>query len=267
MTLVKPVQPEPRRKQDGGIQSVMRALDILETVASESNIRLTEISDRLELNVSTCHHLVQTLLQRGYVEQDPDTRGYYLGGKVLSLKNIRLEQSDLYRQALPLLRELNKETGETVHLAALRRTEVISLIKFNSTFSLRVDQGGQNDRHPLHCSSVGKAILSQLPEAAVAALIQEVGMHPYTTKTITDLPSLLEDLEKSRKRGYTLDLEEFEPGVCCIGAPCLNSRGEVVGSFSVSMPTVRADWERMQEITTRVVSLASQISGSLGYEG
>lgn len=265
-TLVKPIQTA-RRKQDGGIQSVMRALDILETIASESDIRLTDISDRLELNVSTCHHIVQTLLQRGYIEQDTDTRGYYLGGKVLSLKNVRLEQSDLYRQAIPLLRELNRDTGETVHLAALSRTEVLSLAKFHSTFSLRVDQGGHKDLHPLHCSSVGKAILSQLPETDVVALIQQVGMHPYTAKTITDLPALIEDLEKSRKRGYALDLEEFESGVCCIGAPCLNSRGEVVGSFSISMPTVRADWERMQEITTKVVNLARQISSSLGYEG
>lgn len=233
--------------------------------AHAGGISLTELSADLDLNISTCHHLVSTLLSKNYLDQDPGSKRYHLGPKLLQLKNIAIEQSDVYARALPILQELNRETTETVHLAVLRNDKLVTVAKLNSTNSVRVDRGMIGESEALHCTATGKAILAFLPESDQERLLRKPGLRRYTARTITDPTVLGQELEKVRAQRYAMDLEEFEPGICCVGAPIQDYSGAVVASFSVSLPVFRAEFTFMQQLVQTVLGASDQISRRLGY--
>lgn len=264
MASAEPAREKTQRTRSGLVQSVDRALQILNFLSTRSDgFALTTISQELGLNISTCHHLISTLAYRNYVEQDPQTKRYMLGPKVLHLKNIALAASDLYAQALPVLRELNEKSQETVHLAVLRNDELLTVAKLDALHSVRINR--PDDARAIHCTATGKAILAYLPEPEAQRLLDLYAMVKFTPRTIVDRDLLEEELQRVREQGYALDIEEFNPGVCCIGAPVRNHDGQVVGSFSVSVPVFRADYARMQELVAMVLEAAQKISYKLGY--
>ncbi|NJO54618.1 MAG: helix-turn-helix domain-containing protein [Bacteroidales bacterium] len=129
------IAPEERRT----IQSVERALDILEVLATGTDeMRLNEIARAAHLNISTCHHLIATLLDRGYVGQNPRGRTYFLGNKTLELSRSRAAMIDLVKTAMPTLRALNQSTGETVSLDVLRGADLVTLAMLESRHAVRV---------------------------------------------------------------------------------------------------------------------------------
>lgn len=264
MATPEPMRQKSQSSKSGLVQSVDRALQILNFLSTRPDgFALTTISQELGLNISTCHHLISTLAYRNYVEQDPQTKRYMLGPKVLHLKNIALAASDLYAQALPVLRELNQTSQETVHLAVLRNDELLTVAKLDALHSVRINR--PDDARAIHCTATGKSILAFLPESEQERLLDLYGMVKFTPKTIVDPDQLQEELQRVREQGYALDIEEFNPGVCCIGAPIRNHAGEVLGSFSVSVPVFRADYARMQELVGMVLEAGQKISYKLGY--
>jgi len=251
----------PRRT----IQSVERAIDILETLSmSGGEMRLNEIASSTGLNVSTCHHLLTTLFERGYVDQNPRRRTYHLGHKVLELSSSRLCQIDLLDLAILELRRLNVETGETVILAALQGQELVNLAKLDSTHAVRVDSGAIPKSNAAHAMATGKAILAWLPEQEVARLVGVKGLTEFTDKTITSLGDLMKNLSLVRRNGYALDMEEFQPGVVCIGSAIRDHSGVVAGAISCSLPTLRANEAHLTFLADQVRLSARNLSERLG---
>lgn len=261
-------------KKGGTIQSVERAFKILDVLArGDGPIGLTEISSDVGLNISTCHHLLNTLSQLGCVFQDPRTREYALGNKLFELSNARIRQIDLGTLAMPVLRDLNARTGEAVHLAVLQGVELMTIAKLDTLHAVKVDSGYVGKSKAAHATATGKAILAHLAEAEFRRVIfagnsaesRAEHLERFTEHTLCSEALLQADLEKVRRLGYAEDREEFQPGVHCVGAPIRNNSGEVVASLSCSVPTMRATDAFFAKVRDLVITAARDISHDLGY--
>jgi IclR family acetate operon transcriptional repressor len=194
------------KKARHSIQSVDRALLLLETIAEMGGeATLTELSNRTNLNISTCHHLLATLITRNFVTKVPGRRLYALGGRILYIGHVCL-QVDLPRRAQSYLESVNESTGETVHLAALQGDVIANLSVREARHAVRVETGRLGKIPAPHAQSIGKAILAWLPDDEVRRIVGP-GLKRYTANTIGDFPALLESLSGVRRIGYSIDQE------------------------------------------------------------
>jgi IclR family acetate operon transcriptional repressor len=243
------------------IQSVSRALDILELIARHGGeMSLAEISDGLGLNNSTCHHLIKTLMSRNYLRPGTARGRYILGSQVVLVAEAVNIKAELPLRARPILERLNQLTEETVHLAVLHGDEMITLVKKDALHALRVDSGSIGKSTALYATATGKVLLAGLDDDHIRRLLAVHGMRKFTANTITDLNALFEELNKVRNDGYSRDDEEFQRYVVCIGAPIYGVNGKVIASLSVSTPINRASSEHLEFIKTEVIDAATQLS-------
>ena len=252
------------RSERHSIQSVDRAMTLLEAIAEAGGeCTLTELSRRTQLNISTCHHLLSTLVQRGYVAKVPVRRSYALGARIHYLCNASL-QVGLPARAAPFIERINERTGETVHLAVLQGDAMMKIAKRESRHAVRVDTGTLGKSDAPHATATGKAMLAWLPEDDMRRVLSN-GLPRFTPKTITEWPALIEALRQVRRNGYAIDDEEYQPGVICIGAPIRDHNGAVVGAISASTPTMRAKDDHLalvrEQVTAAVRALSSELGG------
>lgn len=245
------------------IQSVDRALYLLETIAEAGGeATLTELATRTGLNISTCHHLLATLIKRGFATKVPGRRLYALGARIFYLSHACL-QVDLPRRAQPYLEAINLATGETVHLAALQGDAVVTLAVREARHVVRVDTGKVGKVEAPHATSVGKAIMAWLPENEIQRIVGST-MKRYTDHTITELPALLESLRLVRRNGYAIDREEYLPGVICVGAAIRDQAGTVIGAISASTPAMRADDAHIALMRDEINAATRALSAEFG---
>ena len=156
----KPRAPRARDGDGHSIQSVDRALFLLETIAEAGGeATLTELANRTGLNISTCHHLLATLIQRGFAAKVPGRRLYALGPRIIYLGHACL-QVDLPRRAQHHIDRINAVTGETVHLAVLQSDNIVTLMKRDSRHAVRVETGALGRSDAPHATATGKAMLA-----------------------------------------------------------------------------------------------------------
>jgi IclR family KDG regulon transcriptional repressor len=237
------------------IRAVERALDLLSTFStSEPELSLTELSSRLDLNPSTTFRLLATLRSRGHLEQNPENRKYRLGVACLELGSVFLNQSDIHKEALPILCGLRDDCKETVHLGRLAGSEVVYLEKLDGLLPIGIMGSRIGGRAPAHCTGLGKAMLAYIPEAEIRQLYAESGLPHFTPNTITGLTELLNELACIRQRGYAVDNEEHEPDVKC--------------AISVSGPAGRIERGLTEQgLVSKVQEAGREISGRLaGYK-
>jgi len=256
-----------RSTERHSIQSVDRAVSLLEAIAEAGGeCTLTQLSHRTQLNISTCHHLLSTLVARGYVAKVPVRRSYALGARILYLSNACLRQVDLPARAAPFIEKINERTGETVHLAVLQGDAMMKVAKRESRHPVRVDTGTLGKSDAPHATASGKAMLAWLPEDDMRRVLSH-GLTRFTPKTICEWPSLIEALRHVRRNGYAVDDEEYQPGVICIGAAIRDHNGAVVGAISASTPTMRANDEHLSLVREQVCSAVRALSAELGGPG
>lgn len=240
-------------------------MDILELLADgDDEMLLNEVASKAGLNASTCHHLLATLVKRGFAGQSPRTRGYFIGPRVTDLSDSRLKKFNLLEIAMPEVRRLNDATRESVHLSVMQGVTLVTLAQLDSKLPVRVGFDGAMEADAAHATAAGKAILAWLPEAEIARVIAHGGLKQFTDKTIPTIAELMEHLRLVRRNGYSLDDEEYQSGVVCVGAAIRESSGAVVGAISVSMPQMRADRERLAAVRQQVMETASVISARFG---
>jgi len=241
------------------------ALEILDVLSQSQNpMGVAELNKEMGTGRSKIHRILDTLKYWGCVEQNPLTRKYFLGPKVLELAMKKLESIDLIQVASPLLVELVDLCEETIHLAVLDKGQVLYLDKKEGPQAVGIiSKVGQ--RLPAHCTGLGKVLLAYSDEDLLNTVIKTVGLHRFTDHTITDEHTLREELEKVCKLGYSEDNEEIEKGLCCIAAPIKNYRGAVVAAISVSLPEFRFTNEKKIYLKAKVIEYAERISRKLGY--
>ncbi len=248
------------------IASVHKALLILEMLSeNEESLSLTEISARLGFNVSTTHHIIATLLAHNFLEQNPDTKEYSIGLKLFEISFSSKYHSILKREAEFYLKKLSEATNECANLALLVGGEITYLAQSQSSRMMQTFvQLGK--RSPVHCTGVGKVLISEHSPEDIKQILDTHGMEKYTRNTITSFPAFIEELEKVRKLGYAFDDEEREEGVICIAAPARNFSGKIVAALSVSGPTSRLKVRELTNIIELIKETCDCYSESLGWK-
>jgi IclR family transcriptional regulator, acetate operon repressor len=264
---VMPTRP-PMGRDKGGIQALDRAFLILDIIADAGGeARLTEISTIAGLNVSTCHHLISTLCNWGYVARGARSKTYVLGSRILHLSAACLRQVDLPRRAQNYVDRLNDQTREAVQLAIMQDTSLVNVVRREARHAVRVDAGLGGKSNAAHATATGKAILAWLPPNELDRIVADKGLTAFTPNTIVSLDKLKEELRLTRRNGFAVDREEFQPGVICIGAAIRDHAGAVVGSISVSSPLFRATDEYLDQIRVHLIAATDELSMELGAPG
>ncbi|MFQ5835288.1 MAG: IclR family transcriptional regulator [bacterium] len=248
------------------MKSVKKAIEVLEALAkTENGVGITQLSRELNLPKSTIHQVLSTLKSVRFVEQSPEDKKYHLGLRIFELGNIVQSQLQLRKIAHSYLYSLSRKTNETTYLVVLENGGIVYIDCVESTARLRA-RPLFGERVPLHCTSLGKAIMAFLPEEKINEIIQEDGLEQFTDNTITDPQVLKRELKEIRKRGYAIDNMEHEEGICCVGAPIRNHRKEVFAAISVSGPSQRFDPPRIQAMAKLVMETSQEISRKMGYK-
>lgn len=247
------------------IQSADRIFSVLELLSLKGPLGVIDISTKLDLNKSTVHRLLASLISMDYVRQDQASGKYTLTFKLLSLAESFRSKVDVVSVVHPYLEQIMERSGETVHLVQREENEVVYIDKVESNATSFRMASRIGLRQPLYCTAVGKALLSSLPEDEVKKIWEESRVKKLTEHTIVDYDAFLKELDLSRKRGYALDNEENEMGVRCIAVCIKDYRGAAVNAFSISAPVSRMPDERIEELASFVLQMKAEMSRSLGY--
>ena len=256
-------------KPNNLVQTIERASSILDILGQNpQGISIRELSTKINLPKGTTHRLLSSLAFFGYVHQDPKTRNYLLGFKLVELGNLLLNQLDLRKEAEPFLKDLAERTKETVHMVILDRNEVVYIDKVETdqhTSGLRM-ASRVGLRNPAHSSAVGKVLLAHFSEEELNNFTKEKGLLKRTENTITDPGRLREHLSIVRAQGYAIDDEENEKGIRCVAAPIYNEVGKPVAAMSISGPAFRITKKVIQEsLKKEVMETALKVSQRLGF--
>lgn len=246
------------------VQSLVRSLAILNRLATaDDGVTLTEIARQVALSPSTTHRLLTTLEQERYVHFDAERRLWSVGVQAFVAGNAFLKTRSVAGLARPHMRALMEQAEETVNLAIEDQHEAVYLAQVECRQMMRAfaRPGG---RVPLHCSGVGKALLSAMSAPDIARVLRQRGMNRMTPKTITDTETLRADLAQTRQRGYAIDDEEHAIGLRCIAAVIFNESAEAVAAVSVSGPMARIPDERIPLLGQHVKRKADAITAQFG---
>lgn len=221
------------------VQSLDRALDLLEALAGVEELGVSELAARTGLVPSTAHRLLATLVARGYAAQSPATGRYLTGYKLLELTSgLQDRLGRLRAAARPHLEAIQRATGETTNLVVLEGRNAVYVDTVGGSRSVRLFiEVGQ--AIPAHTSGSGKALLAWRSPEDLAALYDGEPLSASTPRTLTSLPALEEDLARVRRQGYATDDEEHELGVACVATPVLDAAGQALAAISVTGPAPR----------------------------
>ena len=247
------------------VQSVDRALTVLEILARKGDAGVTEVGLELGVHKSTAFRLLGALESRGFVEQSQERGTYRLGFAVVRLAGAAVAQLDLVRESSRGCEALAAAVGETVNVAVLDQGWAINVSQVRGAASVAsVNWIGQ--RTPLHATSSGKVLLAYAPPEVRAGVL-EGGLQPYTDSTITD-PAILEDvLAKARVDGWACTEEEYEIGLNAVAAPVRGADGSVLAALSAAGPAYRLPPASFPQIAVHVVAAANDVSRRMGYFG
>ena len=242
-----------------GSQAIERALAVLDCfMAGQAELGVTEVARHLGLSVSTAHRIVRALVTAGYLAQNPKTERYYLGRSAVLLGQVAQRAVGL-DHVLPVLEEVSGSTGESVNFGVLDGDAAVIEMRIESRHPLRFEQT-VGKRVELYCSALGKAMLAFNPDPG-AILRRLPPLEPHTEYTLTNHAALERDLALTRERGYSLDEQETQVGVRCIGSPVLDASGFAQSAIAVQIPTVRMPREKLPELAPIVLDAARRISG------
>ncbi|MGH3318581.1 MAG: IclR family transcriptional regulator [Streptosporangiaceae bacterium] len=241
------------------VRTVDRAIDLLELMCDVGGeMGLSELSAASGLPLPTTHRLMRTLTSRGLARREPSSRNYALGPRLIRLGEAAGRM--LGDWAKPYLAELVEATGETANLAMFDGDEAVYVAQAPSRHAMRMFTEVGRRVMP-HCTGVGKALLSQLPDAEVRELLRRTGMPSQTPHTIADMDALLGELEHVRGRGFALDDGEQEVGVRCVAVPVLGA--PTMAAISVSGPATRLTETTWEQIAPVMKSTAARLADAL----
>ena len=238
---------------------IVRILDCFSTV--KRSLSLTELCAATGYPRSTTHRLISSMRDVGLLNQERQRDSYRLGLKLFELGNIVLANMDLHREARRHVEALSRISGQIVHLALFDGRQAVVIHRADST-----PEGGSPptliEAAPIHCTSVGKAILAFQPAEVIDTIIK-AGLKGFTDKTITDPKKFRAELALIRKRGYAVDDGEHQPGLRCIGAPIRDNTQRVIAGVSISGPAWKIPTSEVDSLSKVVIHHADQISANL----
>lgn len=246
------------------MQSVDRAVTILELLAQHGALGVTALAAELSVHKSTASRLVSALERRGLVEQVADRGHYRLGPGILRLAGATDARLDLVQEARSICRRLASDTYETVNVAVLSVGTALYVDQATGA-NANSSYNWVGQRIPLHATSNGKVLLSELPAQDLDPLLRELAA--YTPATVTDPAVLLRELQEVREQGYAFARDELDVGLTAVAAPIRDVHGHLIASLSISGPTFRFDATRSIEALPLLLDAAAEVSARMGWLG
>lgn len=247
------------------IQSVERALQILDLFDEYSTeLKITEISEKMGLHKSTVHSLLKTLQNNNYISQNPENGKYRLGMKLVERGTYVISTIDIRQVAKRFLLELAKKTGQTCHLGILDGPQGVYIDKVEGDRAvIRYSRIGR--RIPLHSTAIGKVLLTFQKPDKIKELLTNYEYSQQTPHTIKNETGLLLELEQIKKQEYSIDNQENEQGVRCIAVPIRNYNQDVIGAISISTLLTQVNDEKLEKYIELLKSTGQEVSQELGF--
>lgn len=245
------------------MQTVERTLSLLEYLSEfKDGVGVNEISNHLDLPLSTTHRLLTALKNNGYVSQDYLTRRYSLGIGVLTLAVKLLNEMDIVQIAKPMLSELSTKYGQLVYISVLKNNKVICVDMVNNAKNMRyfVQIGTSM---PTYCAASAKAVVAYQDEDLINRIIDNEKFHPFTKRTLISKDMVIEELKKVENQGYAICDEEMEEGVQAIATPIRDREGKVVAS--VTLMLMGKYHYNLEQLVFDMKETSLSISRYLGY--
>lgn len=247
------------------IQSLDRALRILNLFDDQNKeLKITDISQQMNLHKSTVHSLLKTLQMHGYIDQEGHTGKYRLGMTLVEKGQLLLQGLDIRGAARPHLQQLSDLTGQSVHLVIMDGHEGVYIDKVEGAkAAIRYSRIGR--RVPLHSSAVGKVLAAYRAPGELARILDNYVFQIHTPQTIDRKDTFLEVLSGVRQDGVAFDREENEPGVRCAAAPIFDHTGHCAAAMSISTLVSHVDETQLQHFVKLLLNETKRISANLGY--
>lgn len=245
-------------------KTLLKGLAVLEALSKMDGkpYSIEELAKQFGLSRSNAHRTLQTLVHAGYVVKDPLQGGYRGSMKMFELGSSQLHRLDVRKLAPTYMAQLAQSTGDTVHLSILENFEVIYIDKIDSLQPIRAYTmvGG---RAPAYAVATGKALLAAQTDIKMDSDSQS--LVEFTDTTITDYPSLKQELIDIRHKGYAINQGEWRQGVAGIASAVFDGLERPVAALGISGPLDRFDEERINKMAPLIVSAAAELSRSMGY--
>ncbi|PKW19222.1 IclR family transcriptional regulator [Saccharopolyspora spinosa] len=245
------------------MQSVDRAVTVLELLARNGEAGITEIAGELGVHKSTASRLVSVLEARGLVEQLGERGKYAIGFGIVRLAGAATERMDLPRLGRPFCESLAADLGETVNIAIRDNDVAINISQARGTAAVTA-HNWVGQRTPLHATSSGKVLLAYAPQVDQEELLVRP-LERYTTRTVTNAGELRKDFEMIARDGYATSYEELELGLNAAAVAVYNHEGDVIAALSASGPSYRFSRKRMREVVGAMRIAAKELSSQLGF--
>ena len=246
------------------IGSVLKAIEIMQCFSPDHpTLSLGEISTRVGYPKTTIHTILNTLESKGFIERS-EAGIYSLGMAIIPMTQAIRVNVQLRDRAAPLLRELGDFCSESVYLTVLDEPYCLYIYAIESPDRL-LERTAVGDVMPMHCTSVGKAILAYLPPERVHSIIAEAGLEQFNSNTHSSEESLFQDLAETRKRGFAIDRAEHELWTYCLGSPIFDERGRVFASCSIAGSDAEIIGSKEPLFSACLRYTAQEISRRMGY--
>jgi IclR family transcriptional regulator, KDG regulon repressor len=247
------------------LQTLNRAISVLDCFTQENReLGVREIARMVNLSSSATGRLLCALKEMGILSQNPETRAYSMGARVLSWSGVYNATLDVRNKAFSAISELHQTTRETISLYILDGKYRVCVERLESPQSVRmVTRVGR--RLPLYAGSAGKVMLAFLPQQKQDDILNGTSLEPLTPKTITDPAALRRELKKIRTQGCAVSFGEWVMDAAGVAAPIFDQDKNVVGALSISGPTSRFNKENVTSYCNEVKRIAARISESMGY--
>ena len=240
------------------VPALGKGVALLEALAHEPGLGFTGIQERLGMPKSSTHHLISTMCELGLIKQR-SVGGYALGLKLLELAGVANENSDLQRDAMPLLRNFAREIQLTCHLGVLEGSEAVYLARAEGARDIVV-KSHVGQRFAVNYSALGKCLVAWLEPELLDAVLGRLAFDRRMPKTVTDATEFHHRLAEVRIRGWALDDEEQAPNCRCIAAPIRDRDGAVVAAISAVGTLEQVDDKRLARLAMQVIAAAGAIS-------
>lgn len=263
-TTVRAPKSAPPKERGAGVQSLTRALSILDALAdNDDGLSLTALAKTVALPPSSAHRLLTTLQRKRFVRFEPATMAWRIGVQAFVVGNAFARSRDVVALAMPYMRQLMEKTGETVNLYVPNGGHAICIAQVQSQQTIRaISRPGGTIA--LHRSASGKAMLAQMTPAEVDEVVAKHGLIKGTTNSITAPSKLRAELNRTRARGFALDDEEFAPGLRCIAAVILDEHGAAQGALSIAGPVGRLTDARLPKLGEIVCAASKAVTREFG---
>jgi DNA-binding IclR family transcriptional regulator len=249
-----------RRDVDGGLKSVVTALDALDCFITDDQLGVTDVAKRLNISKSSAHRLLTSLCDRGFAARDRQTGRYQLGLHLHELGRLAVRRLPLRQRAMPLLDDLRQRTGFTIHLAVPDGANVIHIERMHGPGRFRT-LAGYNCCLPVHITSSGKAIAAFDPVVANARRV--AGFPTWTPASIDDAARFDAALEETRRRGFAVNDQEAACGLSSVAAPVRDYTGRAVAAISLVSTTEELQ-DRLESRGRLAIAAARQLASTLG---